>query len=56
MKIKGLPTGFVLPARPVLASKPPSGTNWAHEIKHDGTESLAICQQCRHERAMSKDE
>src|SRR5262249_4431903 len=36
MKIKYLPAGFVVPARPVLASKPPSGPDWVHEIKHDG--------------------
>jgi hypothetical protein len=36
MNIKGLPAGFVIPARLVLASKPPSGTDWVHEIKHDG--------------------
>jgi bifunctional non-homologous end joining protein LigD len=24
------------PAQPVLASKPPSGDGWVHEIKHDG--------------------
>jgi bifunctional non-homologous end joining protein LigD len=36
MKIKHLPAGFVIPARPVLASKPPVGTDRVHEIKHDG--------------------
>jgi bifunctional non-homologous end joining protein LigD len=36
MKINPLPAGFVIPAQPVLASKPPSGTDWVHEIKHDG--------------------
>jgi bifunctional non-homologous end joining protein LigD len=36
MKINLLPAGFVIPARPVLASKPPAGTDWVHEIKHDG--------------------
>jgi hypothetical protein len=35
---KPLPAGFVIPAQPVLALKPPSGTDWVHEIKHDGTE------------------
>jgi bifunctional non-homologous end joining protein LigD len=34
--IKRLPAGFVIPAKPVLASKPPSGADWVHEIKHDG--------------------
>jgi bifunctional non-homologous end joining protein LigD len=36
MRIKCLPAGFVIPAQPILASKPPSGTDWVHEIKHDG--------------------
>jgi bifunctional non-homologous end joining protein LigD len=36
MKIKRLPAGFVVPAQPIKASKPPSGPDWVHEIKHDG--------------------
>jgi ATP-dependent DNA ligase len=36
MKVKPLPTGFIVPAQPVKASKPPVGTDWVHEIKHDG--------------------
>jgi bifunctional non-homologous end joining protein LigD len=36
MRIKRLPTGFIIPAQPVLASRPPSGADWVHEIKHDG--------------------
>jgi bifunctional non-homologous end joining protein LigD len=36
MKINPLPAGFVVPARPFLAEKPPSGADWVHEIKHDG--------------------
>jgi ATP-dependent DNA ligase len=36
MKIPGLPAGFVIPAQPVLASRPPSSPDWVHEIKHDG--------------------
>jgi bifunctional non-homologous end joining protein LigD len=36
MNIKPLPVGFVVPAQPVKASKPPSGADWVHEIKHDG--------------------
>jgi bifunctional non-homologous end joining protein LigD len=36
MKIKRLPAGFVVPAPPIKASKPPSGADWVHEIKHDG--------------------
>jgi bifunctional non-homologous end joining protein LigD len=29
--------GFVEPCIPSLAAKPPSGPDWVHEIKHDGT-------------------
>jgi hypothetical protein len=36
MRIKGLPAGFIFPAQPVLRLKPPVGTDWVHEIKHDG--------------------
>jgi bifunctional non-homologous end joining protein LigD len=36
MRIKRLPAGFIIPAQPVMASKPPSGADWVHEIKHDG--------------------
>jgi hypothetical protein len=33
-----LAAGFVVPAQPVKASKPPVGTERVHEIKHDGYE------------------
>jgi bifunctional non-homologous end joining protein LigD len=36
MRSKRLPAGFIIPAQPVKASKPPSGADWVHEIKHDG--------------------
>jgi ATP dependent DNA ligase domain len=36
MRIKRVPAGFVVPAQPIKASKPPVGTDWVHEIKHDG--------------------
>jgi bifunctional non-homologous end joining protein LigD len=35
-RIKRLPAGFIIPAQPVVASRPPSGADWVHEIKHDG--------------------
>jgi len=41
MRIKRLPAGFIIPAKPVLASRPPSGTDWVHEIKHDGYRLIA---------------
>jgi bifunctional non-homologous end joining protein LigD len=30
------PAGFIQPARPLLTTKPRSGPEWVHEIKHDG--------------------
>ncbi len=35
-KITRLPAGFIIPAQPVMGSRPPSGPDWVHEIKHDG--------------------
>ena len=35
MKFKRLPAGFVIPAQPVLAPRPPSGADWVQAIKHD---------------------
>jgi bifunctional non-homologous end joining protein LigD len=28
--------GLIIPAQPVMAPRPPSGTDWVHEIKDDG--------------------
>src|ERR1700746_2877091 len=36
IRINRLPAGFVCRAQPVLRSKPPSGADWVHEIKHGG--------------------
>jgi bifunctional non-homologous end joining protein LigD len=36
MRIRRVPAGFVIPAQPVVASRPPTGSDWVHEIKHDG--------------------
>ena len=36
MTLKRLPAGFIIPAQPVVASRPPSGGDWVYEIKHDG--------------------
>jgi len=30
------PAAFIQPSRPTIASKPPDGPGWAHELKHDG--------------------
>ena len=29
------PNGFIEPCIPTRAVKPPAGTDWVHEIKHD---------------------
>ena len=34
--IAARPSGFVEPCRPSKATRPPSGPQWVHEIKHDG--------------------
>jgi hypothetical protein len=34
-------TKFIEPCLPSPADKPPSGTNWIHEIKHDGYRLMA---------------
>src|SRR5258708_5500951 len=33
--------GFVEPCLPSPAKKPPAGSNWIHEIKHDGYRLMA---------------
>jgi bifunctional non-homologous end joining protein LigD len=33
---RSAPAGFIGPSLPSPADKPPSGSNWIHEIKHDG--------------------
>src|SRR5262245_65818800 len=30
------PAAFIIPCCPIVASQPPSGPGWAHELKHDG--------------------
>ena len=39
--IRSGPTGFIEPCLPSPADKPPSGSNWTHEIKHDGYRMMA---------------
>ena len=43
MVIQRLSAGFIVPAQPVVASRPPSGADWVHEIKHDGYR-LIVCR------------
>ena len=35
-KLRAADTKFIEPCLPSPADKPPSGSNWIHEIKHDG--------------------
>jgi bifunctional non-homologous end joining protein LigD len=35
------PTGFVPPALPTHTKEPPRGSEWLHEIKHDGIRIIA---------------
>jgi ATP-dependent DNA ligase len=30
------PAAFIPPCQPIVAKRPPSGSGWAHELKHDG--------------------
>jgi bifunctional non-homologous end joining protein LigD len=43
MIVKRLPDGFIFPAQSVLRLKPPAGTDWVHEIKHDGYRMI-VCR------------
>src|SRR5712671_1658768 len=36
-----MPSSFIEPCLPSPADKPPSGSNWIHEIKHDGFRVIA---------------
>ena len=38
---RAAPAGFIEPCLPSPADKPPSGSNWIHEIKHDGYRLMA---------------
>jgi bifunctional non-homologous end joining protein LigD len=41
------PPGFIEPCIPTLASRPPTGPQWVHEIKHDGYRLIARKQDGR---------
>jgi bifunctional non-homologous end joining protein LigD len=36
------PSGFIRICEPVLVSRPPTGPDWLHEVKHDGFRMLAL--------------
>jgi bifunctional non-homologous end joining protein LigD len=41
------PTGFIVPCQPLLVDRPPAGTDWLHEIKHDGYRIIAHKEEGR---------
>jgi hypothetical protein len=41
MRPRALPAGFIAPCLPTKADKLPSGSQWLHEIKHDGFRVIA---------------
>src|SRR5271166_1425366 len=41
------PSGFILPCQPLLVDRPPAGSDWLHEIKHDGYRILACREGSR---------
>jgi bifunctional non-homologous end joining protein LigD len=40
-RTQAAPAGLIEPCLPSPADKPPSGSNWIHEIKHDGYRLMA---------------
>jgi bifunctional non-homologous end joining protein LigD len=38
---RSLPAGFIAPCLPIKTDKFPSGSEWLHEIKHDGFRVIA---------------
>src|SRR5262245_31523694 len=41
LMLRTLPTGFIAPCLPMTAPRPPSGSLWLHEAKHDGFRIIA---------------
>jgi len=39
--LRTLPAGFIAPCLPTKTDKLPSGSQWLHEIKHDGFRIIA---------------
>jgi bifunctional non-homologous end joining protein LigD len=35
-RLKNAPAAFIEPCRPTVSQRPPRGSGWAHELKHDG--------------------
>ena len=41
LRMRTLPAGFIAPCLPTKTDKLPSGSDWLHEIKHDGFRVIA---------------
>jgi ATP-dependent DNA ligase len=41
LHMRTLPAGFIAPCLPTKTDKLPSGSQWLHEIKHDGFRIIA---------------
>jgi hypothetical protein len=41
LRLRARPNGFIEPCLPSAAPKPPAGSGWIHEIKHDGFRLMA---------------
>jgi len=41
LRTRTLPAGFIAPCLPTKTAKLPSGSQWLHEIKHDGFRIIA---------------
>jgi hypothetical protein len=50
ISFKPLPAGFIIPAQPVLASKPPSGGDWVHEGAVTALSAASLTFSLRRER------
>jgi bifunctional non-homologous end joining protein LigD len=41
LRVRALPAGFIAPCLPTKTDELPSGSQWLHEIKHDGFRIIA---------------
>jgi len=41
LRMRTLPAGFIAPCLPTKTDRLPSGSQWLHEIKHDGFRVIA---------------
>jgi bifunctional non-homologous end joining protein LigD len=41
LRVRALPAGFIAPCLPTKSTQLPSGSQWLHEIKHDGFRIIA---------------